>query len=125
MDDASFAVDRYRYRCSTRWKERAEKCKRSMVTEIKETCAAKGENVEGFKIDTYRNLKIANAARQGMVKSNAEKDPVLAGTRSNGFLCWRPDLAQGKLAIVEDQDWCQNEDGSVKFPLGSLRMRED
>ena len=81
--------------------------------------------MDGLKIDCCRILKIANAARQGMAKANAEKKTVIAGARISAFLCLRPDLAQGKFVKAEDQKRCQNEHGSVKFPLGSHRMRED
>ena len=90
---------------------------------MKDEANAKGEECKGFKIDTFGILKIANAARQGMKIHNDTKDSVLACTRRNGFLFYRPDFHTGKLVRADTQAWCQNPDGTVKYPLGSHRMR--
>ena len=97
--------------------------KQHMTTDMKGATKAKGEECKGFKIDTLGILKIATAAHKGMVHRNVMKDSVLAGARRNGFLFWRPDPHTGKLVRADTQAWCQNPDGSVKFPLGSHRMR--
>ena len=105
-------------------KRGAEIGKQEMITDIKDSAKAKGEECKGFKIDTLGILKIANAAHKGMVYRNDMGESVLAGTRRNGFLFWRPDPHTGKLVRADTQAWCQNRDGSVKFPLGSHRMRD-
>ena len=103
----------------------AEVAKRDMITELKDQAKAVGKEAIGFKLDTYGILKVVNAAHDKMVDSNDKKDTVLAGTRRNGFLEWRPDPVLKKLVRADEQAWCRNADGSIKFPLGSHRMRED
>ena len=60
-----------------------------------------------------------------MVEKNNDSDSVIAGARRNCMLSWRPDLVQGKFVRADSQKWCQDADGSVKYPEGSHRMRDD
>ena len=105
-------------------KRAAEHCKQKIITEVKEDAELKGQPAD-FKIGTYELLRIANAAHQGMVEKNLTQDSVLAGMRRNGFLSWRPDLEKGQFVRADEQDWCKNADGTVKFPEGSHRMKDD
>ena len=98
--------------------------KKKLITEMKERDAAEGKESD-FKVGTYEILVIANEAHKGMVEKNLKEDSVLAGMRRNGFLSWRPDLEQGKFVRSDEQAWCQNPDGSVKFQEGSHRLRDE
>ena len=91
---------------------------------MRETAKATGEEKITYKCGPKEIMLLSLAAHRAMVASNQKQHVVLAGSRRDGWLAWRPVLAQSKFVRADSQSWCKNEKGEIKFPQRSHRMKE-
>ena len=74
----------------------ARKEKEQIVVERKIVAKQVGQETP-LTCKPYEMMRIAKAARDGVVKRNRDENLVLKGLRRNGQLGYRPDLAERKL----------------------------
>ena len=77
-------------------KRDAEVAKEELSRAMRSAAARRGDRAS-FVCGPEQIMEIAATAHQGMLTRNEESRTVLAGSRRNGMLAWRPELNSGVL----------------------------
>ena len=94
-----------------------------MKAEMRDEAVAMG-TVESFKCGPKEVLRVAYAAHMRAVENNARDKVVLAGSRRNGMLSFRPSMGKGRLMRSDCQAWAQElPEGGHRYPKDWLRER--
>ena len=94
----------------------AKREKLKLVREQKLQGLAAGAS-PNFKVGAEEVMRISKAFHDGTVARNAADKIVLAGSRRNGMLSFRPSLKHKRLVPVELQEW------AAQFPFESHRLK--
>ena len=98
-------------------KRDAEAAKEELSRAMRSAAARRGERAS-FHCGAEQIMEIAAKAHEGMIERNAKSKIVLAGSRRNGMLAWRPDLNNQVLYDPAGEEWCRD------FPQSSHRLKE-
>jgi len=96
----------------------ADQTKGQIARELRARAVVDQEKAVLDNLSLENIIRIAREAHEGVEKRNAELNLILAGSRRNGMLSYRPDFAQNKLVRSDSQDWAKS------LPEGSHRMKE-
>ena len=90
--------------------------KRKIVREQR-LAAVAAKAVPKFTCSPTEIVRICKAFHDGVVRRNAESQIVLAGSRRNGMLSWRPCQKEKRLVPVDEQGWAKD------MPFQSHRLK--